>query len=654
MVQPQLVVNDSFKLQGPVADDYADPVFEYYKGTSIFAAEQLLIKIAKNNPRFSGLAPEYLSYSRKLYSILSNALLDFVEMNQLSDGRIVIVSENNNYQFLENFLYKRPPLLLEHICRYVIELGQALNAFHRQGLVYGGLDGKAVLVHTIGTTINEIKVQKAGYGPFISAILEKTRENSSALVYMAPELLSHNEGVVQSDMYSLGVHLFKFLTGNFPVPFDTDPAKGPSLHYVAKALVRRNVPKELILLILNCLRVVPELRPATVVDVLTPLRIFIDERRKRVIQSEGIDPMAVLDVLNMGKQRFNAQEVVRVLDTVDYFKSLSCTSTDVPQQKALEYPVIPFNNPDQVAAVELKEAYGPRDDVHLEAEDYLEFAISSVSQEEYSRLNLPIEEDVRNTYYSRNRTTIQKAETTNAIEQIPSNKAEGPMVKIKDERIALPISTHRSKNDPFIQWKSYKVTAEEIVLSLQKAKSLARKSHGTLSLIEEPPQGAIAMWLNRAILQCKEGSLYADLGAIPANTSIQQLLMALFYALTPALMGESKRYLQLLKTRLNHLGFSHILQIDYVSPGYHGIFFKDISGMDLSIDQAIAIIKTFSRRKTPLFIVMRNIEQLGRVGNSLLMALKDSIPSLPIIFLGFFKSRQVEDWHILSNLKAQS
>lgn len=652
MVQPQLVVNESFRLQGLIEGDASDAAFDYYTGMSIFAAEQLLIKISKADPQFMALSEDYIAHSRSLYPIISPALLDFVEINRLDDGRVFVVSENNNYQFLESFLRKGPQLLLEHICRYVIELGQALNAFHRHNLVYGCLDAKSILIHALEDRIDEIKVQKAAYGPFMGNILREGYADFSTLVYVAPEMLNRKEGVVQSDFYSIGIHLFKFLTGNYPIPKESSLSHGISLKHVARALVRRNVPQELILLILKCLRFDPLLRPHDVVEILSPLRLFIDERRTRAIEVEGIDPLAVLDSLNMGRQRQNAQEVVRILDTADYFKSLAFTTTEANQnKKPLQYPLKNFKYPEQIAATELQEALGPHDDPGMSPEDYVNEALEIVAKEEFSQLTDPMGAPIRRSYLKSSSTTVCEADSHTLIEPIKIQDEKDDAYTTQEIK-PIPNRIIDTREEEGIAkkvlWKSYRVTPDEIIISLQRAKSRAQRSRGTLSFIEEPSPGSVALRLNREIFQCREGSLYADIGAIPKNATMKQILMALLYALIPALMNESKKSLQFMKRRLGTLGYSQLVQIDYVSPGYHGIFFKDIADMDIPVEKAIELIRVFCRRKKPLFIVMRNVEHLGKDGNALLMALKDAIPKLPIITLGFFKSRQVESWHILS------
>lgn len=652
MVQPQLVVNESFRLQGLIEGDASDVAFDYYTGMSIFAAEQLLIKISKADPQFMALSEDYISHSRSLYPIISPALLDFVEINRLDDGRVFVVNENNNYQFLESFLRKGPQLLLEHICRYVIELGQALNAFHRHNLVYGCLDAKSILIHALEDRIDEIKVQKAAYGPFMGNILREGYADFSTLVYVAPEMLNHKEGVVQSDLYSIGIHLFKFLTGNYPIPKDSSLSHGISLKHVARALVRRNVPQELILLILKCLRFDPLLRPHDVVEILSSLRLFIDERRTRAIEVEGIDPLAVLDSLNMGRQRQNAQEVVRILDTADYFKSLAFTTTEAHQNnKVLQYPLKNFKYPEQLAATELQEALGPHDDPGMSPEDYVNEALEIVAKEKFSQLTDPMEVPIRRSYLKSSSITVCEADSHTLIEPIKIHDEKDDAYTTQDIKL-IPnriIDTQEEEDvAKKVLLKSYRVTPDEIIISLQRAKSRAQRSRGTLSFIEEPTQGSVALWLNREIIRCREGSLYADIGAIPKNATMKQILMTLLYALIPALMNESKKSLQFMKRKLGNLGYSQLVQIDYVSPGYHGIFFKDIADMNIPVEKAIELLRAFSRRKKPLFIVMRNVEHLGKDGNALFMALKDAIPALPIISLGFFKSRQVEPWHILS------
>ncbi|MEO7790632.1 MAG: protein kinase [Vicinamibacterales bacterium] len=101
------------------------------------------------------------------------------------------------------------------------ELGAALDAVHAAGIVHGDVKPQTVMIErgTGRVVLIDFGCGRSSAGPMRSRL-------SGTPLYLAPELLSGGGPSPASDIYSLGVLLFRLITGEFPITAGDVPALG--------------------------------------------------------------------------------------------------------------------------------------------------------------------------------------------------------------------------------------------------------------------------------------------------------------------------------------------------------------------------------------------------------------------------------------------
>lgn len=160
---------------------------------------------------------------------------------------------------------RRAPLPDDEVIALGTELGDALQSLHAAGAVLRDLDPRTIVLDGARAWFTDI-------GHARLAILS-SRTASSLLLesspYVAPEALLGTIVDARADVYSLGVVLWRALTGD--VPFEASLVASrtavPDL-----AALRPTAPRPLVALVTRCLAYDPERRPPTARDVGDALR----------------------------------------------------------------------------------------------------------------------------------------------------------------------------------------------------------------------------------------------------------------------------------------------------------------------------------------------------------------------------------------------
>jgi serine/threonine protein kinase len=197
MLEPRTVINHCYILQERLGEDSFS---ELWRATSIYSAMPFLLRFLKESPGFAERLPAFKDYAMECYSIAAPSVMDFVEFDQ-AEGRQFLSSEFGGLCNLRSYLATSPKVRLEHVCRFIVELGQGLDAFHRHGIVYRCLGAESVLVGRSGELVESIKVQKPGYAPLLSLLDQADKavvlENYS---YLSPEAKKGGDVDPRSDI----------------------------------------------------------------------------------------------------------------------------------------------------------------------------------------------------------------------------------------------------------------------------------------------------------------------------------------------------------------------------------------------------------------------------------------------------------------------
>jgi serine/threonine protein phosphatase PrpC len=115
-------------------------------------------------------------------------------------------------ELLETRLSRRPALGLEEGRNIAIKLARALAALHRAGIVHRDIKPDNVILEAGGSLklIDLGVVRVPGLDDFPPDAVPGTQ------AYMAPEMLAGEPGNEATDIYALGVTMFRAFTGEFP------------------------------------------------------------------------------------------------------------------------------------------------------------------------------------------------------------------------------------------------------------------------------------------------------------------------------------------------------------------------------------------------------------------------------------------------------
>ena len=130
-----------------------------------------------------------------------------------SDGFVGLWMEFINGRTMEDELRARGPLSAEEATPIGVDLCQALAAVHGRGLVHRDVKAQNVMREEGGRTV----LMDFGAGTELATGLRKPLDMAGTPLYLAPELFDGQPATRASDIYSLGVLLYRMVTREYPV-----------------------------------------------------------------------------------------------------------------------------------------------------------------------------------------------------------------------------------------------------------------------------------------------------------------------------------------------------------------------------------------------------------------------------------------------------
>lgn len=137
-----------------------------------------------------------------------------VDFGHVSD-HIYFVSEYFDGTTLNNFRFNKARV--NDFYDIIVQICYALNALHTQNIMHNDLKPENILYRK---TRNGIEVKVIDYGFSRPELSLDTQYVTGTLPYIAPEIYTGKRACYASDFYSLGVLIYRMLTGSFPFTLD--------------------------------------------------------------------------------------------------------------------------------------------------------------------------------------------------------------------------------------------------------------------------------------------------------------------------------------------------------------------------------------------------------------------------------------------------
>ncbi len=197
-------------------------------------------------------------------------------------GPFYVVTDALEGISLADYLHTQGDLSLETALGLARQIGRALRAAHKLGIVHGDL--RPANVRVIATD-DGLHVRVMGFGRIQ---LTRSEDEPSTGVraiasptFAAPELLRGEPLDPRTDVYALGAILFRMISGEAPYTGDTAAvaqahkhAPIPTLSAARRALLGESVARELDALVARCLAKSKDDRFPDVVAVMSAMRLL--------------------------------------------------------------------------------------------------------------------------------------------------------------------------------------------------------------------------------------------------------------------------------------------------------------------------------------------------------------------------------------------
>jgi serine/threonine-protein kinase len=188
-------------------------------GTVYLARDTWLDKqVAIKVPHRQGLDFSELLREPRLLASVNHPNIVAITTADKQDDVFFIVMEYVAGETLESVLEREGALDLPRALDYTVQIGNAVDHAHKQGVIHRDLRPANVLVSENGM----LKVADFGTSRFLEIAAHGTTVIGSP-AFMAPEQFQ-GKAVFASDLYSVGITMYQMLTGE--LPYEPPPPSG--------------------------------------------------------------------------------------------------------------------------------------------------------------------------------------------------------------------------------------------------------------------------------------------------------------------------------------------------------------------------------------------------------------------------------------------
>lgn len=250
-----------------------------WKAVNLDNNEIVALKIPKDQER----GDNTLSEGKEFIGSYHKNVVKIIWMGRI-DGLFLIEMEYFNGHKLSDELCEKgfkSPRTFEEIYKLFLQILDGVEYIHSKNICHGDIKPQNIL-----TDGKVAKITDFGTSKLIEDLFIKTIDGGGTWAYMAPEVAGSNKRYLNSDIYALGVLLYKFLTGR--TPHETANQLINNIPYPRPREINDNISPAVEEVILKLLKRDPEERYKDVVEIKRDLQDNFNKNNNIISYSNNI------------------------------------------------------------------------------------------------------------------------------------------------------------------------------------------------------------------------------------------------------------------------------------------------------------------------------------------------------------------------------